>query len=276
MRRLVAALLAGGMLLAPPVTAQEQDQEQTCPDVVVLAARGSEQNKELEPTRYHPDAPWESNGFEAQNIRAFLHFVESRNPGSMENVHVLGLDDTVYPARLPLPALAGEDEDLDAARMSSRVGDLLSSTPPHVIVGDAVGGLVHGLHTGITGTMGFVDAWERQSGCTPGYLLVGYSQGAVVLSTQERALHDRGQLVGVLYFGDPGGARGASINNRHRHCLDGDYACNLTSSNLSAALGSGGGVHNQYFLDADVTPTEQDAQVADLFAGWITGYTPQA
>lgn len=273
MRIPAAVLLAGGLLLAPP--AQAQEFTGTCPDVVVLAARGSEQNEHLEPTRYHADSPWTSNGFEAENIRAFLHFAEARNPGTMQNVQVLGLDDTVYPARLPLPALAGEDEDLDALQMSSRVGTLLSSTPPHVIVGDALGGLVGGLHSGITGTMGFVDAWEESTGCTPGYLLVGYSQGAVVLVTQERALHERGQLVGALYFGSPGGVPGASISNRHRHCLDGDFACHLTSSNLGDALGSGGGVHNRYFLDVDETATEEDAHVADTFAGWVTGYTAE-
>lgn len=266
----VAAAALAGPIVVPSAQAQPG---QTCPDVVVLAARGSEQNEHLEPTRYHAESPWVSNGFEAENIRAFLHFTESRHPGVLRNVQVLGLDDTVYPARMPLPALAEEDEDLDAVQMSSRVGSLLSPTPPHVIAQDALGGLVHGLHSGITGTPGFIDAWEAETGCTPGYVLVGYSQGAVVLSTQERALHERGRLAGALYFGSPGGVPGASISNKQSYCLDGDYACNLTSSNAADALGSGGGVHNEYFLAADAQPTEQDAHVADAFAGWITGYT---
>jgi hypothetical protein len=280
-----AALVSGGD--HTPVAAAgvaQPDTSQVCPEIVVLAARGSEQNEHLEPTSYSPESLWMSNGYEAESVRAFLHYAETRHreqtgTSLLADVQVLGVDDSIYPASLPLPALAERGENLDLSQTGSRVGEILRQTPAHVIAQDAVGGLLGGLESGINGTMGFVDAWEARTGCRPGYILIGFSQGAVVLIPQEPKLKERGQLIGSLYIGNPlhpvvsaGPSRSDSVN----YCIDGDFACNLTSSTGQTALANGGGVHGEYFGAVDGRQREGDGDVADRFAGWITGYTPRS
>lgn len=276
---MLAGALAAAVLAPAPASAAVQQQE--CPSLVVLAARGSEQNEVLRPTSYSPESPWVSNGYEEKNIRAFLHFAEARHRAEtgeslLADVHVLALDDTVYPASLPLPALAEPGEELDALQTAGRLGEVLRETPAHVIAHEAATGFAGSLHSGINGTMGYVDAWEAETGCRPGYVLVGYSQGAVVLLAQEAELTRRGQLVGSLYFGNPLHAvmqgRG-SESNGVSHCAPGDYVCDLTSSAAQSALANGGGVHNGYFLDVDQGPAGSDAHVADRFREWVSGYT---
>lgn len=276
------ATVAGMAALAvtPAAAAGPAEPQQECPEVVVLAARGSEQNADLEPTSYSDASPWVSNGYEAGNIRAFLRFTEARHLAEtgeslLADVHVLALDGTVYPASLPLPAIAEPGEELDAAQTSSRLGGILRETPAHVIARDAFDGFVGSLHSGINGTMGYIDAWEAGTGCRPGYLLVGYSQGAMVLLAQEQELARRGQLAGSFYFGNPLHALHAlaSESGAVHYCADGDVVCHPTSSAGQAALGDGGGVHGLYFLDADGEPTEVEVHVADRFRERITGYT---
>ncbi|GAB3709102.1 hypothetical protein GCM10027595_21540 [Corynebacterium nasicanis] len=260
--------------------------------MAVLAARGSDQNEELAPTVYSPGSPWVSNGYEERTIRAFLHTAESRHPGLLRDVPVVALDAQTYAAELPLPALAREDEEIALPEMLGRVGALLAENPAHVIAHRAATGFEASLRGGVDNALGFVDAWEERTGCAPGYILVGYSQGAAVLSAQEQALAERGQLVASLYMGNPllrqgegpvvgqpargGGmmssmpAANATDSQRLNYCNTDDFACDLTSSAANKALSGGGGVHTQYYMDA---PTENDAQVADTFAGWIRGYT---
>lgn len=290
MKKLRGGLVATAVVvlgLSPtPATAgtAQPDADQLCPEIVVLAARGSEQNDDLEPTSYSPDSPWVSNGYEAENIRAFLHYAEARHreqtgTSLLAEVQVLGLDDSVYPARLSVPALAERGENLDMGQTGSRVWELLRQTPAHVIAQDALGGLIRGLTSGIAGTRGYVDAWEAHTGCSPGYILIGFSQGAVVLIPQEPWLQERGQLVASLYLGNPlhpvveaGPSRSDSLS----YCIDGDFACNLTSSTGRAALANGGGVHDEYFGAVDGRERAGDGEVADQFAEWITGYTPRS
>lgn len=285
MRRLSTSLAATVLAFTlTPVPGASAAPQQECPALVVLAARGSEQNEDLQPTSYSDASPWVSNGYEERNIRAFLHFAESRHLAKtgeslLADVHVLGLDDTVYPATFPMPALAEQDENLDLMETATRVGRILQQAPAHVIAQNAAQGLLGGLESGVDGTMGYIDAWEAETGCHPGYLLVGFSQGAVVLIAQEPELARRGQLVGSLYFGNPLHALAAgraSGSNGLNYCADGDYVCNLTPSAAQAALTNGGGVHNRYFMDVDEQPAESDGHVADRFAEWITGYTSRS
>lgn len=306
---LVTAVTLGllGGVTAPAVAGPAR--EQTCPDVVVVAARGSDQNWELDPTSYSEESPWVSNGYEEQNIRAFLRFAEERHrektgESLLRDVHVLGVDDSVYPAELPLPALAEDGEELDALGMLRRLAEIRREGPLHRLAVDSASSFVDSLTSGIGNTLGFIDDWEAESGCRPGYILVGFSQGALVLTAQERALADRGQLLGVLYMGNPllrpgevsvvgdparatgilSGASGSSgtvaESRRINYCVDGDAICDLTSSAAQRALAGGGGVHFDYFLDEriDGSPrevTDHDRAVADTFASWITGYTAQ-
>lgn len=282
------SLALTGVMQAPVAQAAEQ----TCPAVAVIAARGSDQNEQLDPTTYSPGSRWVSNGYEERTIRAFLQYAESRHPSLLQDVPVVALDAETYPAELPLPALAREGEEIAAPEMARRVLDLLRERPAHVIAHEAANGFLDSYRAGVANALGYIDDWETATGCAPGYILVGYSQGAAVLTAQEAALAERGQLVGSVYLGNPllregdvsvigAPARGgglmssiegnaASDSDRLNYCNVDDFACDLTSSAASDALAGGGGVHTRYFRD---DPTDHDEQVADTFAGWVTGYT---
>lgn len=300
-RFLVAAAVAAGAVVAGPAYAGPQG----CPEVVVVAARGSDQNEYLEPTRYSDEAPWVSNGYEERNIRAFLHFSEQRHreqtgTSLMKDVHVLGLDASVYPAEFPVPHLTEDGEDVENREFARRAVDTVRERPAHLLAYDATVGFAESLHAGIRGTMGYIDSWEEQTGCAPGYILIGYSQGALVLAPQEEALAERGQLIGSLYLGNPlltpgdstvigqparGGGLLSSLPGvvqptlagdaeRLNYCAEDDFVCDVTSSAIRGSVTTKGGVHANYFLEIEENgASEHDEQVADTFAGWVTGYT---
>ncbi|MFP7364287.1 PE-PPE domain-containing protein [Corynebacterium callunae] len=150
-----------------------------CPAVVAIAARGSEQNSKIRPTRYHPESPWTSNGFEAENIRAFFarleqYHLETTGTSIMKNVYVLGLEDEGYPASMPLD------------RPGSTALEFSKS-----------------LSSGRASVISTIDQFESETGCRSQYLLVGYSQGSLVIEGQEAELTKRGQFVGSLYIANP-------------------------------------------------------------------------
>lgn len=299
-----STLLVGGLVGLTPAPAQAGTQE--CPAVVVVAARGSDQNEFLEPTRYSDEAPWVSNGYEERNIRAFLQYSEQRyreqtGTSLMKDVHVLALDGSVYPAEFPTPHLTEDDEEVDNREFARRALDVVRERPPHLLAYDAVSGFVESLRTGVRGTMGYIDAWEESTGCTPGYILIGYSQGALVLAPQEQEFAERGRLIGSLYLGNPllapgdatvvgqpnrGGGLLSSLPDsvaprpadgaQHlNYCVADDFVCDITSSAATGSLTTKGGAHANYFLEIEGNgASEYDVQVADTFAGWVTGYTP--
>lgn len=296
------AAALGGVAGAQPdsaalPTAASQSTADRCPAVTVVAARGSEQNEELLPTRYSESAPWVSNGYEAENLRGLLQLAEQRHlvatgQSLMADVAVLALDDTVYPAALPLPALAEEGEELALEETARRVHELLNQTPAHEIVGDAARAMVASVDSGIRGTDEVIAEYEAATGCAPSYVLLGYSQGAVVLTAQEQDLQESGRLLGAIYLGNPLLAAGdpstigqgrsgsllgpvaeqflptAQIPNRINYCRAGDFVCAPTPDAAVDALGGGGGAHAAYYL-ADEFSTD-DVAVADAFASWVT------
>ncbi|MDK4300979.1 hypothetical protein D8M20_07325 [Corynebacterium propinquum] len=119
------------------VATSAADNEQ-CPEVAIIAARGSEQNFATTPQRYAPNSPWESNGFEAENIAAGLHLAQQRHTAAtgeslFHNVPVLALDEETYPADLYLPVIAERGSNPDALEFSSNLVEILQHTPPHAI-----------------------------------------------------------------------------------------------------------------------------------------------
>lgn len=282
--RITAVLAAVGLAVGLSTPAQAgvahvDGTEDTCPAVAVVAARGSDQNspEDTAATRYTPTSRWVSSGYEGPNIRAFLNAAEDRHPGLMDDVAVLGLDAEVYPAVLDLPALAEEGEDVEPLELIRRIVALLSTTPLHQLATDTWEGVRDSMERGITRTPGYLAQWERDTGCRPDYILVGYSQGALVLTPQEQWLADEGRLAGVLYFGNPAQPGGFLSPVAHRfgtpaagvgrvdYCLADDYSCNTNVDNALAALRDGGGAHNTYFLQ----PRDSDAGVIDVFASWM-------
>ncbi|MBZ8177446.1 hypothetical protein GSS88_06490 [Corynebacterium sp. 3HC-13] len=265
-----------------------------CPAVTIIAARGSEQNENLEPTRYHPDSPWVSNGYEEENLRALLQAVEARHPGVMKNVQVLPLDAEVYPASLYIPRIAEVDEDVTPQETLRRVATLLSHTPPQEIAATAINGLSDSVYRGVTDVPRVVAANDAALGCHPQYIFLGYSQGAVILEATEKEVQNNtgGRLRGAVYLGNPllapgdpsligqpGTGHGVlgdlPVNSRtlaatdpsHRvnYCLAQDFACDGGLNSASTAMNNGGGAHANYFLK----PGPGDNATVDALARWI-------
>ena len=286
-RALVAAAAAALSLVLVPTAAQAQEQ---CPAVVAVAARGSGQNTNISPTWYGGARP--SNGWEGESIRAFLQASEQRYKAThggnslMKDVHVLGLGPNVYPATYPeyeVPDVAAPETVLDALRIVYRYAAPVVNTAV-----SAMGQFRYSVETGQAGVMQAINHYEATTGCKPGYVLIGYSQGAMILAGHEKELANRGQLAGVVSFGSPMtnrndpttvGVPGASgilgdmpnnsvaakgTNNRINYCLPADGVCNATVGTLRASEGNGGN-HGRYFL----RQSQWDAQVADAFGRFV-------
>ncbi len=246
-----------------------------CPAVVVIAARGSEQNTQIRPTRYSPEAPWTSNGFEEKVFKYLFRQLEAehlRSTGEslMKDVYVMGLTDREYPASFPLRSPGSSAIEFPVSVSSGRAS-----------VVDAA------------------DRFEDSTGCTPKYLLAGYSQGTLVVGDQAQDFIDRDQYVGTFllanpaqYPGDPSivGAEPISSGltsslglprNRDEHtisyCRIGDIVCDSSpgqflvagSTALSSAViparSNSGSSHTLYFTEDD----RYDKEVLDALAGWI-------
>lgn len=313
--RALAATLAAVLLTPlPATTAQAQPQAQptspTCPAVAVVAARGSEQNEHLAPTRYSTDAPWVSNGYEEENLRAFFQLAEARHRAAtgeslMKNVQVIGLDASVYPADLHVPRIAEVGEDMTPLETARRIAALLEHTPASTIVWNATSGFVSSIVRGTAGVSTVMDGYESTTGCHPNYIFLGYSQGAAILQARERDTAARtGRLYGALYIGNPLlapgdpslvgdpqfgiGLLGLTATNsltttalptqrRLNYCLRDDFVCDAGPDSAAKALAGGGGTHALYFLhDA---PTTNDAAVVaatDTFRRWVGEVVGQA
>ena len=288
-----------GMAAVPAAAAQET--AGACPEVAVIAARGSEQNEDLQPRRYAEGSPWVSNGYEAKNISQFLDLAERRHlartgQSLLFDVPVIALDDTVYPAALSIPSIGVDEENLPLDVVLNRVNQVLGETPLPDLVNGAARSFLESVRTGVTRAGGYVTGWEEATGCRPDYILVGYSQGALVLNAQEARLASQGRLRGVVYLGNPLLAAGdpSIVGNavtaggmlkavprtwrqtawdipRVNYCLHGDLICDISVESVDKVIirPAGEMTHIRYFDDPAYAET--DALVADTFAGWITG-----
>lgn len=308
----MVSCVLGLMLTTFNVSATPNPSWPQCPEVVVVAARGSEQNDDITPTRYSATAPAEfsSNGYEAENIQGLLHLVEHRysqthNGASlMESVAVLGLDAQAFPAQMYLPRLGEEGEELPAGELAARIAGILSSVPLPELVNRPIREAVTGINQGIDSLPGVIERFEQTSGCKPDYLYIGFSQGAVVLGSQEQLLFQQARLLGSVYVGDPTFSREQlgvqdmlvgnptvgkgllhqlppnapereAVMRRHAlaqvphvyYCMAGDYACDTSAETAAKSLQEQGGLHVQYFLGAE--PTLEDIQVADAVINLI-------
>ncbi|WP_018296407.1 cutinase family protein [Corynebacterium lubricantis] len=270
-----------------------QPDEHTCADVAVVAARGSGQNTHITPTQYSATDSRMSNGWEAEHIREFLHMSEARyqethNGASlMHGVDVIGIDDTYYqagPQESETPNLESEESIMEElARIVGPGPSVIDDLP------SLAKSLISSAVQGHDGVMKHIDDYESATGCTPSYVLVGYSQGAAILQGHERELAQRGQLAGVLYFGNPmtsfldpavigvengaGGFLGntpwnslttAATDQRINFCLPIDIVCD-TSIQILVASASTPGVHENYFTEE----SQWDDHIADSFGQWV-------
>lgn len=187
---------------------KEASTGEKCPDVTLVVARGSEQNDQVVPQLYSDQAIRMSNGYEGMNFRNMLHHTEQRyqeqtGKSLFANVDVLPVNGNTYPASMDVPTISDPGEELSFIETIKRVFGVLMKTPLHVLISDAVTGFLGGLKKARVSTPEYLANYEHQIGCTPQYILMGYSQGALVLAHSEKYLADRGQLKGVFYMGNP-------------------------------------------------------------------------
>ncbi|MFH0412485.1 cutinase family protein [Corynebacterium sp. L4756] len=263
--------------------AQAAPTEQECPETVVLAARGSDQNEEygeyFGPQRYSSYAE-ESNGFEGPNFTALFHHVEQRHPGTMDNVYVLALDDQQYPAEMGLPPLADEGEDLTPAETLQRAVAIVQEYPVGDMVHTVTFGFIDSLRTGMDSAPQVVEEYEASTGCSPNYVVAGYSQGALVTTSVENYLADTGRLAGAVTIGNflhsyPWLMDRAPLpkDKRVDYCVDGDFLCDFSLEAANDALSNKAEVHASYFLKE---PTAQDIQVIDEVAALLNSASAEA
>ncbi len=247
--------------------------------MVVLAARGSDQNEEygeyFGPQRYS-DVSQPSNGHEGPNISALLHQVEQRHPGTMDDVYVRALDPEEYPASMDLPAIAEEGENLNPLQVLQRLGEILRDYPLGDLVYSVTLGVVDSLRTGVASAPRVVAEYEQSTGCSPQYVLAGYSQGALVTASIEKQLAQEGKLAGVITMGNPVGQlpwrswQGELPPERRvDYCLDGDVVCDFSLQAASDALATKMETHASYFLGE---PTANDVVVIDAVAGILSAH----
>lgn len=235
------------------------DTSVTCPDVVTLVARGSEENDLTEPG----EANGYSNGHEGESINRFLSYASSVHPGLFDAVHrpVLAVDAERYPARFPVGE-AGEDPDL-------------------AVIADGVRLFIDSMARGLPGGVETVVDYERATGCSPDYVGIGYSQGVAVLGPVQHMLAADGRLRGSVYFGNPahhtpeilsvGALAGLPV---HSYCVTDDFVCDTNIRTVAIALGDDqdAGPHARYFQDAASDPasaTAEERAAADALAALV-------
>lgn len=293
-RRALTVILAFVLAVTATVVpaAPKRAEARACPAVAVIAARGSGQPNSGRTS--YAQSPWVSNGWEGDHIRAFLRTSESRYRAThngkslMNSVEVLGLGPEYYPAFAPeyrgtVPALPRT-----LAQTLNLVG--IYALPLLNMGVQAARDFLGSLGTGRAGVIRQIDNYQRATGCRPQYVVVGFSQGAMVMQDAEREIARRGQLAGAVYLGNPmtapgdpatvgvagGGAGGlvgwaplnsktaAATRNRANYCLPLDGVCDASLATLRASEASGGS-HGRYFL----FPSQWDNLVADRFGKWV-------
>lgn len=295
-RRALALVLAFVIAVTATIVpaAPKRAEARTCPAVAVIAARGSGQPNSGRTS--YAQSPWVSNGWEGEHIRAFLRTSENRYRAThggkslMNNVEVLGLGPEYYPAFAPeytgtVPALPRT-----LAQALNLVG--IYAMPMLNMGVQAARNFINSVGTGRAGVIRQIDNYQRATGCRPQYVVVGFSQGAMILQDAEREIARRGQLAGAVYLGNPmtaagdpatvgvagGGAGGlvgwsplnskttAATRNRANYCLPLDGVCDASIATLRASERNGGS-HGRYF----VFKSRWDNVVADRFGNWVDG-----
>lgn len=276
-RMRVFGVIAGFVLAGlAPVTAHAASFDETCPDTVALAARGSDQNEEngeyFGPQRYseHAEA---SNGYEGPNFTALFHQVEQRHPGTMDSVYVLALDEEAYPANMDLPPLAEEGENIGPIEMVQRAVGIVQQHPAHEMIHSVTFGFIDSVRSGMSNTPKIVEEYEATTGCSPRYVVAGFSQGALVTMSVEKYLANTGRLEGAVTIGNPlhkypWAMERAALPEGRRvdYCLTGDFVCDFSLEAASDALSTKAEVHASYFLNE---PTAQDVRVIEAVAGLL-------
>ncbi|NMB22131.1 MAG: hypothetical protein GX983_02025, partial [Corynebacterium sp.] len=191
---LTTAALGSAALVSATLPVAHAGDMGDCPATVIVAARGNDASKTVNPVRYSEESDAVSNGWEGLNIRAFLQYAEQRHldqhgESLLRDIPVLGLSGEYHPADIPIPEITDGAGLIDVL---PRAGEVITST---------VDGFRRTIDVGIPGARLAIEDYEAATGCAPRYILIGYSLGASMLSLQEDWLAQKGQLGGTFYFG---------------------------------------------------------------------------
>jgi len=163
---LIASCLVAG--LAPAVGNAATGHPATANAAKAAEARGSDQNEQqgeyLGPQK-HSEHSGISNGFEVPNFIALFHQVEQRHPGTMDSVHVLGLDDEAYPAVMELPPLAQEGEELDLVQVIGRAVEIVQQYPVGEMRRSVTIGFIDSARAGMSNAPKVVRDYGATTGC---------------------------------------------------------------------------------------------------------------
>lgn len=265
--------------VASQTVAKADDFANECSDVVVVAARGSSQQRSMVDEHYPQDWRFVQDGrqgWEGDTLHAMYKHIDdyarrAYGVDAFQRVSFLPLNEE-YPAVPVMGSDAGYGSiPFDRIRKSS--------------------------DEGAESAIRTINDYEAASGCSPRYLLTGYSQGALALQSIEAELQQRGRLAGAIYLGDPmkvhedprnhivgkdirNGVMVAesqlpaevgqiASGNRTEYCIETDFVCNLAEENGENFVVDYGGDHRAYFRGPVSTMEERD-QVAENFLNYVS------
>lgn len=198
----------------------------------------------------------------------------------MSNVQVVGIDEHIYPAIFP------ETDFRQHTNISKAIGEFTGKVIPRATT------FLRSITGGRAGAEAMVRAHDAATGCHSKYLLVGFSQGAAVVTDLEQKLAREGRLAGAVYLGSPytsaddphrfgtglsgngvlakapgDGGRISSNKNRIEYCVQGDVWCDFNPGNIASGNVENPWDHNQYFIGGTPFPGDRDVvarRVADF------------
>lgn len=273
---IMSTTVLGCAYAAPPVKADEQQQ---CPRIEIVAARGTSEIG-IGPQKYGSAV---SNGFEGKVLSRLLHFIEQRyGPEIFDEVVITGIDDTVYRAEPRVPDTVGEPGPPNARKEAA--WELIQKHGPIRTIVEPIARFMRSAFDGSVAVPAAMEMKAQDTGCRAQTIVLGYSQGAIVLQPYELQLAREGRLVGTLMIGDPqlkigqvnfgqpehnGGLfAGSSLEPqqlvpRFEYCKRKDFICD-TSLDVAGGLD----VHQSYF-DPQVMRDADEEAVAELLAQWV-------
>ncbi|WJZ01536.1 cutinase family protein [Corynebacterium freiburgense] len=265
------------MVVSVPYAGAQEAGE--CPAVEIVATRGTMEDS-VGPQQYG-DA--QSNGFEGDTLSRFFRYMEQRHGIEVfDEVAVTGVSEGAYRAEPELPQevihpAENEDRFTAATRLILEQGSISTVIEPFM-------SFLRSVFDGENTIPKAMNAEHNQQGCDPGIILVGYSQGAMVLQPYEEQLAQEGKLIGSLMLGNPelklghadagqpqhsGGLFALSsappqqIAPRYEYCKRNDFVCD-TSADVSGGID----MHLSYF-DPELPYDSNDEAAADMVAQWV-------
>ena len=244
----VAAVVGGAMLTLPTANPASADLRSDCPDVLVIAARGSGEAPQGAGAISRTN--WNSGSGAGTTLRSFSHEVSLHMPQG-RRLSVVGVN---YPAH-PLKVLTG---------------DLISSQRR------AYGPYMLSIKVGIADAKKRLTAVPAKCTGITNIVLAGYSSGAMVVHglLKELSPASRSKIAAIVTFGNP------YFDNKEKWASL-SFAHNKRVQGIAFSRGRNGSAFgfNASGVPADVTKRtmsycmNRDPVCASMFGGKVTPYT---